>query len=159
MGSASRARFPASLTNHVGFTHWLLYSSTPHSPECFLRLKIGRAQDAWLQWSYENWYYHHDNSRWLINDDDGPNFDALFIPDHGTHVIGGARPQWFATPTLWRPTLFQSIRFQLPQLSDMSWHSVPAKLWDFLHQPSADMLVEKFVDAVESVNQIRVICW
>ena len=27
-------------------------------------LKAGWAQDAWLQWSYENWYFHLDISRW-----------------------------------------------------------------------------------------------
>ena len=51
LGSASRAEF----RNHVGFTPSLLYSSTHHSPESFTHLKTGWAQDAWLQWSYENW--------------------------------------------------------------------------------------------------------
>ena len=41
LGSASRAEFPASLSNHVGFTPRLLYSSTPHSPESFTHLKTG----------------------------------------------------------------------------------------------------------------------
>ena len=64
LGSASRAEFPVCLSNHVGFTPILLYSSTHHSPECFIHLKTGWAQDAWLQWSYENWYFHLDISRW-----------------------------------------------------------------------------------------------
>ena len=33
LGSVSRAEFPVSLSNHVGFTPRLLYSSTHHSPE------------------------------------------------------------------------------------------------------------------------------
>ena len=53
LGSASRAIFPVSLSNHVGFTPRLLYGSTHHSPESFTHLKTGWAQDAWLQWSYE----------------------------------------------------------------------------------------------------------
>ena len=64
-GSASRAEFPVSLSNHVGFTPRLLYSSTHHSPESFTHLKTGWAQDAWLQCSFENWYFHLDISRWL----------------------------------------------------------------------------------------------
>ena len=66
MGSASGAEFPvSSLNNHVGFTPRLLYSGTHHSPESFTHLKTGWAQDAWLQWLYENWYFHLDISRWL----------------------------------------------------------------------------------------------
>ena len=65
LGSASRAQFPVSLSNHVGFTRRLLYSSTHHSPESFIHLKTGQAQDARLQWSNENWYFHLDISRWL----------------------------------------------------------------------------------------------
>ena len=64
LGSASRAKFPVSLSNHVGFTPTLLYSSTHHFSESFTQLKTGWAQDAWLQWSYENWYFHLDISRW-----------------------------------------------------------------------------------------------
>ena len=41
LGSASRAGFPVSLSNHVGFTPRLLYSSTHHSPESFTHLKPG----------------------------------------------------------------------------------------------------------------------
>ena len=41
LGSASRAEFPVSLSNHVGFTPRLLYSSTHHSPESFAHLKTG----------------------------------------------------------------------------------------------------------------------
>ena len=33
-------------------------------PSSFTHLKTGWAQDAWLQWSYENWYIHLDISRW-----------------------------------------------------------------------------------------------
>ena len=41
LGSASGAEFPVSLSNHVGFTPRLLYSSTTyHSPESFTHLKI-----------------------------------------------------------------------------------------------------------------------
>ena len=54
LGSASRAEFPASLSNHVGFKPRLLHSCTHHSPESFTHLKTGWAQDAWLQWSHEN---------------------------------------------------------------------------------------------------------
>ena len=43
---------------------WLLYSNTHHSPESFTHLKTGWAQDAWLQRSCENWYFHLDISRW-----------------------------------------------------------------------------------------------
>ena len=68
LGSASRAKFPVSLSNHVGFTLRLLYSCTHHSPESFTHLKTGWAEDAWLQWSYENWYFHLDISRWQISD-------------------------------------------------------------------------------------------
>ena len=66
LGSASRAEFPVSLSNHVGFTPRLLYSSTHHSPESIIQLRIGWAQDAWLRWSYENRYFHLDISRWLM---------------------------------------------------------------------------------------------
>ena len=41
LGSASRAEFPVSLSNHVGFTPRLLYSSTPNSPESFAHLETG----------------------------------------------------------------------------------------------------------------------
>ena len=58
LGSASRAEFPVSLSNHVGFTPRLLYSSTHDSSESFIVLKTGWAQEAWLQWSHENWYFH-----------------------------------------------------------------------------------------------------
>ena len=53
----SGAEFPVYLSNHVGFTPWLHYSSTPHSPEGFIPLEIVCAQDAWLHWSYENLDY------------------------------------------------------------------------------------------------------
>ena len=62
MGSASRAEFPVSLSNLDGFTSRLIYSSTHHSSESFILLKTGWAQDAWLQWSHENWYFHLDIS-------------------------------------------------------------------------------------------------
>ena len=65
LGSASMAEFPVSLSNHVGFMPRLLYSSTHHSPESFAHPKTGWAQDAWLQWSYENWCFHLDIRRWL----------------------------------------------------------------------------------------------
>ena len=65
LGSASGAEFPFSLSNHVGLTPRLLYSSTHHSPESFTHLKTGWAQDAWLLWSYENRYFHLDISLWL----------------------------------------------------------------------------------------------
>ena len=38
LGSASRVEFPVSLSNHVGFTPRLLFSSVPHSPESFIEL-------------------------------------------------------------------------------------------------------------------------
>ena len=41
LGSASRVEFPVSLSNHVGFTPRLLYSSTHHSSESFTHLKTG----------------------------------------------------------------------------------------------------------------------
>ena len=41
LGSASGAEFPVSLSNHIGFTPRLLYSSTDHSPEGFIHLKTG----------------------------------------------------------------------------------------------------------------------
>ena len=65
-GSASKAEFPFSLSNHVDFTPRLLYSSTHNSPESFTHLKTGWAQDAWLQWSYEICYFHLDTSPWLL---------------------------------------------------------------------------------------------
>ena len=40
LGSASRAEFPISLSNHAGFTPWLLYSSTHHSLEGFIQLAL-----------------------------------------------------------------------------------------------------------------------
>ena len=36
--SASRAEFPVFLSNHVGFTPRLLYSSTHHSSESFFSI-------------------------------------------------------------------------------------------------------------------------
>ena len=39
LGSASRAEFPVSLSNYVGFTPRLLYSSTHYSSESFIPLK------------------------------------------------------------------------------------------------------------------------
>ena len=59
---ATEAEFPVSRSNPVCFTPWLLLSSTPHSPQGFTQLKTGWAQDAWLQWSHENWYFHLDIS-------------------------------------------------------------------------------------------------
>ena len=41
LGSAPGAEFSVSLSNHVGFTPRLLYSSTHHSPESFTHLKTG----------------------------------------------------------------------------------------------------------------------
>ena len=41
LGSASRVEFTVSLSNHVGFTPRLLYSSTHHSSESFTHLKTG----------------------------------------------------------------------------------------------------------------------
>ena len=41
LGSASRAEFPVSLSNHVGFTPRLLYSRALHSPESFTHLETG----------------------------------------------------------------------------------------------------------------------
>ena len=64
-----RAEFPVSLSNHVGFTPWLLYSSTHHSPEGFIHPETSWAQDAWLQWLLENWYCHLDTNRWLLTTD------------------------------------------------------------------------------------------
>ena len=59
--SASGPNFSSPWVTHFGFTPWLLYSSTPHSPEeGFIHLNTGWALDAWLQWLYdrmiENWY-------------------------------------------------------------------------------------------------------
>ena len=48
----------------------LLYSSTQPYSESFTHLKTGWAQDARLQWSYENWHFYLDISRW-------PNIDLL----------------------------------------------------------------------------------
>ena len=63
--SASRAKFLVFRSNHVRLTQWLLYSSTPHAPEGFNKLKSGWAQEACLQWSCKNWYFLLDTSRWL----------------------------------------------------------------------------------------------
>ena len=41
LGSASRAKFPVSPSNHFGFTPRLLYNSTHHYSECFIDLKTG----------------------------------------------------------------------------------------------------------------------
>ena len=40
LGSASGAKFPVSLSNHVGFMPRLLFSSTHHSPESLTHLKL-----------------------------------------------------------------------------------------------------------------------
>ena len=63
VGSSPRA--PLSLSNHVGFVAWLLYSNTLHSPKGYIQLKTGWAQGALRQWSLENRYFHVDFSRWL----------------------------------------------------------------------------------------------
>ena len=63
-GVSPRAEFLVYLSNHVSFTPRLLYSITHHSPESFTHLKTGWAQDAWLQWSHQNWHFHLDISRW-----------------------------------------------------------------------------------------------
>ena len=49
LGSVSIAEVPVSLSNHIGFTPWLLYSSTHHSPVGIIQLRTGWAQDDWLQ--------------------------------------------------------------------------------------------------------------
>ena len=41
----------------------VFYSSTHHSPDGVIQLKTGSAQEGWLQWSYENWYFRLDISR------------------------------------------------------------------------------------------------
>ena len=64
LGSALRAEFPVSTSNHAGLMPRLPYSSTHRSSECFMPLKNGWAQDAWRQWSYKNWYFHRDISHW-----------------------------------------------------------------------------------------------
>ena len=43
----------------------LLYSSNHHSSQSFIQLKTDWAQDAWLQWPYENWCFHIDIGRCL----------------------------------------------------------------------------------------------
>ena len=46
-------------------TTCLLYSCcTFHSPEGVIQLRTGWAQDVWLQWLYESWYFLLDISRW-----------------------------------------------------------------------------------------------
>ena len=64
----------SAIPNYVGFTPRLLYSSTRHSPESFTHLKTGWTHDAWLQWSYENWYFHLDISRRLLSSYAIPKF-------------------------------------------------------------------------------------
>ena len=95
--SASGTEFPVSLCNHLGFITWLLYSSTPHSPENILLLRTGWAQNAWLQWSHENWYFHLDISRWLW----GPTIDTfqailLLLANITTKILTGDQhaTQW-----------------------------------------------------------------
>ena len=73
LGSAPGAEFPVVLSNHVGFKPRLPCSSTHHSPESFTHLKSGWAQCAWLQWSYENWYFHLEISR----SHEGVSWDSL----------------------------------------------------------------------------------
>ena len=96
LGSASRAEFPISLSNHAGFTPRLLYSSTHHSPDGFIHLKTGWARDAWLQWSYENCFFPLDISCW-------PTSYGIwdFFPITSTGMGGTPRP---GTPLLprWR---------------------------------------------------------
>ena len=46
----------------------------------FTHLKTGLAQQAWLQWSYENWYFHLDISRWRVL--------AHFQPNLHAHILG-----------------------------------------------------------------------
>ena len=75
LGLDSMTEFPVSLSIHVGFTSWLLYSSTHRSLEGFFRLEASWVQDGWLQWSYENWYFHLDISR-------RHNFMAFLIINH-----------------------------------------------------------------------------
>ena len=41
LGSASRAEFPVSPSNHVGCMPRFLYSNTHHSSESFIQLKTG----------------------------------------------------------------------------------------------------------------------
>ena len=57
---------PFSQSNQVGFTPRMFYCITHHSSESFIHLKTGRAQDAQLQGSYENWYFHLDISRCMF---------------------------------------------------------------------------------------------
>ena len=62
LGSATiiGPNFPLSLSNHVGTAPRLLI----YPLGTVTHLKTGWAQDAWLQWTYENWYIHLDTSRW-----------------------------------------------------------------------------------------------
>ena len=92
LGSASRAEFPVSLSNLVGFTPRLLYISTHHSSESFIPLKTGWAQDAWLQWSLENWYFHLDISRWQTIDIDEHIFGDYKLSWHLTANLARKRP-------------------------------------------------------------------
>ena len=94
LGSASRAEFPVSLSNHVGFTPKLLYSSTHHSPDSFIHLKTGWAQDGWLQWPYENWYFHLDTSCWLRT-------DPFFLRKIGAGCKGEKWPAWQVRRSSW----------------------------------------------------------
>ena len=64
-GQSLGANFPVALSNHASCRPWLLCGSTHYFPEGFIHLKSCWAQDAWLQWSHANWYFHFDISRWL----------------------------------------------------------------------------------------------
>ena len=76
LGLVSRTEFHVSPSDHVGFMPRLLYSSTHHSSESFIHLTTGWAQDAWLQWSQENWYFHLDRGMGKF----GPVGDHRILP-------------------------------------------------------------------------------
>ena len=117
LGSASSAKFPVSLSNHVGFTPRLLYSSTHHSSESFIPLKTDWAQDAWLQWSHENWYFHLDISRWrqdgYLSNENTQAINAWGWVDSGSVMVKPRRQltfKWWGT----RDWLHWCLSIRLP---------------------------------------------
>ena len=58
---------------HDGFAPYLIYRGTLHFPQGIIQLKTGWAQDVWLQWSHDDWYFHLTSAADFIFETDIPN--------------------------------------------------------------------------------------
>ena len=137
LGSAARAEFPVSLSNHVGFTPRLLYSSTHHSAEIYTHLKTGWAgtrtgisiltSAADIFFLFRIWFFEKNKKR---NIPDLIVFEFLHFDYRTWH---------FPILTLSDSDTFQFWHFPILTLSDSDtfqfWRKMHSETFQFWHCP------------------------